>query len=276
MKTFVFDLDDTLIENHYLYLMPQIKFVEYVFRKSKADKKDMKVVDFLKQYVAKNGFRSIHNLSFLAEQQFGGQSRNFREIFEKEEGIDCENVKTFGFSTKRFPYSFRKALEYFSKEKDFECTESDFISVENIAREAFSLMPVMINGAEETLDFICEKGGNMVLVTKGDKILQKMKIEINQIYKWFSEEKTFIVEDKTTKVLDEVAKRTEIGLEKTWMVGNSPGSDIAPAIAIGMNAIYIPLQTWKYERDQKLPNSDKITLLKKISYIKDIYSSLKG
>ena len=35
---------------------------------------------------------------------------------------------------------------------------------------------------------------------------------------------------------------------ETWMIGNSPKSDINPALANGMNAVFIPHDhTWKLE-----------------------------
>ena len=36
----------------------------------------------------------------------------------------------------------------------------------------------------------------------------------------------------------------------TWMIGNSPRSDINPALAAGLHAIYIPhIHTWTFEHE---------------------------
>ena len=38
---------------------------------------------------------------------------------------------------------------------------------------------------------------------------------------------------------------------RTWMIGNSPKSDINPALAAGLNAVYIPHdRTWHLERTE--------------------------
>ncbi|TMD25271.1 MAG: hydrolase, partial [Chloroflexi bacterium] len=37
----------------------------------------------------------------------------------------------------------------------------------------------------------------------------------------------------------------------TWMVGNSPRSDINPSLAAGLNAVYIPHpHTWRLEHEE--------------------------
>ena len=38
--------------------------------------------------------------------------------------------------------------------------------------------------------------------------------------------------------------------ERTWMVGNSPKSDVNPALAAGLNAVFIPhAHTWVLEKE---------------------------
>ena len=38
---------------------------------------------------------------------------------------------------------------------------------------------------------------------------------------------------------------------RTWMVGNSPKSDINPALAAGLNAVYVPHdRTWHLEKTE--------------------------
>jgi putative hydrolase of the HAD superfamily len=38
---------------------------------------------------------------------------------------------------------------------------------------------------------------------------------------------------------------------RTWMIGNSPRSDINPALAAGLNAVFIPHQhTWRLEQEE--------------------------
>ncbi|HVI04864.1 MAG TPA: HAD hydrolase-like protein, partial [Sphingomicrobium sp.] len=48
----------------------------------------------------------------------------------------------------------------------------------------------------------------------------------------------------------------------TWMVGNSPKSDINPALAAGINAVFIPHgDTWVLEREELSPARPPARLL---------------
>ncbi len=46
------------------------------------------------------------------------------------------------------------------------------------------------------------------------------------------------------------------------MIGNSPRSDINPAMQIGLNAVYIPHQhTWQLEHEPVVSGSGKLVIL---------------
>jgi putative hydrolase of the HAD superfamily len=46
------------------------------------------------------------------------------------------------------------------------------------------------------------------------------------------------------------------------MIGNSPRSDINPAMKIGLNAVYIPHQhTWTLEHETVVPGAGKLVIL---------------
>ncbi len=48
----------------------------------------------------------------------------------------------------------------------------------------------------------------------------------------------------------ELADRHRCELTATWMIGNSPRSDINPALAAGLNAVFIPHDfTWALEHE---------------------------
>ncbi|MCA9880012.1 MAG: HAD hydrolase-like protein, partial [Thermomicrobiales bacterium] len=56
-----------------------------------------------------------------------------------------------------------------------------------------------------------------------------------------------------------------IGLdpEHTWMIGNSPKSDINPALAAGMNAVFIPHHaTWRLEHQEIAATTGRGKLLR--------------
>jgi len=48
----------------------------------------------------------------------------------------------------------------------------------------------------------------------------------------------------------------------TWMVGNSPKSDINPALEAGLNAVFVPhAHTWVLERQEIRPGKGQLLQL---------------
>ena len=59
----------------------------------------------------------------------------------------------------------------------------------------------------------------------------------------------FVIGDKLEE--PDRAQKYALVREQTWMVGNSPVSDINPALSAGLNAVFIPNDmTWVLENDE--------------------------
>jgi putative hydrolase of the HAD superfamily len=57
------------------------------------------------------------------------------------------------------------------------------------------------------------------------------------------------VKEKNEASYSDMVRERELELSRTWMIGNSPKSDINPALAAGLNAVFIPHpHTWRLER----------------------------
>jgi putative hydrolase of the HAD superfamily len=60
-----------------------------------------------------------------------------------------------------------------------------------------------------------------------------------------------IVPEKNASTYGRIIDQHRLATEQTWMVGNSPKSDINPALAAGLNAIFVPHdETWVLEHEQ--------------------------
>src|SRR5690606_6643758 len=92
----------------------------------------------------------------------------------------------------------------------------------------------------------------LYLLTKGHEVEQRPKIERSGLESRF--EAVIITPEKTPATYQETVDRLDIDPSKTWMIGNSPRSDINPALAAGLNAVYIPHpRTWHLEVEQLVP-----------------------
>jgi len=59
------------------------------------------------------------------------------------------------------------------------------------------------------------------------------------------------VAEKDAPTYRAVVSKYELSPGSTWMVGNSPKSDINPALAAGLNAVFVPHgNTWILEHEE--------------------------
>jgi putative hydrolase of the HAD superfamily len=62
---------------------------------------------------------------------------------------------------------------------------------------------------------------------------------------------TEIVAEKDAAAYQALVEKYELAHDSTWMIGNSPKSDINPALAAGLHAVFVPHgNTWILEHDE--------------------------
>ena len=58
-------------------------------------------------------------------------------------------------------------------------------------------------------------------------------------------------QEKNKSAYEELARVRGFDVDRTWMIGNSPKSDINPALDAGQRAVFIPHErTWTLEREE--------------------------
>jgi putative hydrolase of the HAD superfamily len=106
----------------------------------------------------------------------------------------------------------------------------------------------IIAGVPETLEYLRDRH-NLIVMTKGDIIEQSGKVDRSGLKPYFSAVEVVAEKDEPTyrSITDKYGLATDI----TWMVGNSPKSDINPALAAGLNAVFVPHDnTWVLEHEE--------------------------
>jgi putative hydrolase of the HAD superfamily len=85
------------------------------------------------------------------------------------------------------------------------------------------------------------------LFTKGHPEEQKLKIDRSGLGVWFGH--TAIVREKDASAYGGLVRERGLDPARTWMIGNSPKSDVNPALAAGLNAVFVPhARTWHLEK----------------------------
>jgi putative hydrolase of the HAD superfamily len=104
----------------------------------------------------------------------------------------------------------------------------------------------VIDGVQETLAYLSPQH-RLILLTKGSQDEQRIKIENSGLGSYF--EHTIIVAEKDIATYNRLVQELELEVPHTWMIGNSPRSDINPARLVGLNAVFIPhSHTWHLEK----------------------------
>jgi putative hydrolase of the HAD superfamily len=107
----------------------------------------------------------------------------------------------------------------------------------------------IITEVPETLQHLSERGHRLILVTKGALAEQTGKVERSGLEKYFAAVE--IVAEKDRAAYTRIVERYDLVHDAAWMVGNSPKSDINPALAAGLNAVFVPHgDTWILEHEE--------------------------
>jgi putative hydrolase of the HAD superfamily len=142
----------------------------------------------------------------------------------------------------------RSLVETYRRLVEGEPLDEDIARVRKFGERIHAQPIQLLDGVRETLAYLTLQH-DLILLTKGEADEQRLKIERSGIESFFR--RIVIVPEKDVNTYRRIIR--ELGLEpqRTWMVGNSPRSDINPALAAGLNAIYIAHpQTWRLEQEE--------------------------
>jgi len=145
--------------------------------------------------------------------------------------------------------NFTKSLvETYRRVAETEVTEADVQQVRQFGERILHQPLQLLDGVKETLDYLLPRH-ELMLLTKGAVEEQKLKVERSGIEQYFS--RVMIVEEKNVATYQKLVEELQTELTLTWMIGNSPRSDINPALAVGLNAVFIPHpHTWHLEHEE--------------------------
>jgi putative hydrolase of the HAD superfamily len=106
----------------------------------------------------------------------------------------------------------------------------------------------LLDGVVETLAYLAPRH-RLFLFSKGDAEEQALKVKNSGLARFF--QRWEIVPEKNEAAYQALVARDAWNPAEVWMVGDSPRSDINPALAAGLNAVYIPAEhCWEYEHEE--------------------------
>jgi putative hydrolase of the HAD superfamily len=168
------------------------------------------------------------------------------EVREVLNQAERDAIVTHGYGLHSFAHSLVDCFERLSVDP---VTPQLHERIKGFAHQIADHPMELIAGVPETLAYLNERKHHLILMTKGSFTEQVDKIERSGLRETFAAIE--VVPEKNESMYREITGKYQLAPEFTWMVGNSPKSDINPALAAGMHAIFVPHdQTWILEHEE--------------------------
>jgi putative hydrolase of the HAD superfamily len=163
--------------------------------------------------------------------------------------IELVNARIHGYGARNFGRNLQQAYQHLA---EHAIGEQHLARVMALAERILEQPLQLIAGVEETLAWLASRH-DLTLFTKGNPEEQKMKVDRSGLGGYFSH--TAIVREKDTEAYRKIVQERGLEPEQTWMIGNSPKSDINPALEAGLGAVLVPHpHTWMLEhQDLRTP-----------------------
>lgn len=166
------------------------------------------------------------------------------QVRAKLNEVERENVRLHGYGLTSFRRALATCYERLTTEPVSPEKHERILSfAQTIADQEIDLL----EGVAETLPDLASRH-KLILVTKGNEAEQADKLARSGLAQHFSGVE--VPREKDPKAYRAVCVKYALAAHATWMIGNSPRSDINPALACGLHAVYIHHpHTWVLEHE---------------------------
>jgi len=193
----------------------------------------------------------------------GHSSLSPREVRDVLDEIEETNAKIHGYGSLNFGRNLR---ECYRRLAERAVRDEDLRTVVGFAERILECPMDVIDGVPETLEYLSLRH-DLTLFTKGHPEEQKLKIERSGLGAMFGH--TAIVREKDAAAYSNLVQERGMRPERAWMVGNSPKSDINPALEAGLNAVFVPhAHTWVLENQDIVPGKGQLLVLDRFQDLK--------
>ncbi len=166
------------------------------------------------------------------------------EVRERLNLIEQTTIRQHGYGLQSFRKSLIACFEQLTTVAVTPDKHERIVSfVDSISTQEIELLP----GVRETLTELADRH-RLILVTKGDPVEQRDKLTRSGLQSFFTGVE--VLPEKTVSAYRVLIAHHACEPERSWMIGNSPKSDINPSLSAGLNAVFIPHDfTWVLEHE---------------------------
>lgn len=174
--------------------------------------------------------------------------------------IESANNKIHGYGTANFIRNLEQCYRHLAER---EIRKQDIDRILSLAGHILEQPVELIEDVAATLAELSSRH-RLTLFTKGHPEEQRMKIDRSGLAGRFDH--TAIVKEKDAAAYRKLAAGFGMEPGRTWMIGNSPKSDVNPALEAGLNAVFIPhAHTWTLERQAVPEASERLLVLERFA-----------
>jgi putative hydrolase of the HAD superfamily len=179
-------------------------------------------------------------ISFLNHHEFSPEQ--VREVLND---VERECVVKHGYGLHSFSHAL---VDTFERLGTGPITPELHAQIAGFARMVLDHPIEFLPEVPQTLEYLSARH-SLILVTKGALEEQSGKIERSGMKGHFAA--TEIVAEKNAAAYLALVEKHGLTRESTWMIGNSPRSDVNPALAAGLHAVFVPHgDTWILEHEE--------------------------
>ena len=169
--------------------------------------------------------------------------------------VERLNISNHGYGSVAFG---RNLQETYRRLAERAIRPEDLDHLMELARRVVSPPMQLTPGVEETLADLAARH-DLTLFTKGEQDEQTLKVERSGLSVYF--DRVVVTPEKDVAAYHGLVAENGFDPAATWMVGNSPKSDVNPPLAAGLGAVFIPHpRTWSLEVVEVI-DSDRLLVL---------------
>lgn len=179
--------------------------------------------------------------------------------------IELVNAQIHGYGSANFGRNMIQCYQHLV-ERDIAPADAEYIV--EIARRINDHPLEIIAGVPDTLGYLSARH-DLILLTKGDPQEQQRKIDLSGLAPFFRT--TLIVKEKDPPTYRRVVEDQTLPEYRSWMIGNSPKSDINPALKAGLGAVYVPhVNTWHLEH-QEFVQQERLHVVERFADLQTLF-----
>jgi putative hydrolase of the HAD superfamily len=180
--------------------------------------------------------------------------------------IEIASSKTHGYGTANFA---RNLAECYHRLVERAVAPDDITRIIGLTEQIIEHPIEIIEGVEETLLYLAERH-SLTLFTKGDPEEQKLKLDRSGLAVYFGH--TAIVKEKDPRSYAALIRERQLDPAHTWMIGNSPKSDVNPALEAGIHAVFVPHhRTWGLELADLREGPGRLLRVERFAQLRDYF-----